>query len=173
MAVGVSSVVDWDAGNEIYTITLPLGLSREEEAALIIQFTWRSYAKRRNALRRRGLQSFRLKKVHSSIPGSMTSMIDRRQSNHDSYSTGALSNSPSLSSQHTGTRGSFSPHGGDLSSSATHSPLTDNNMKNPMQCRQCGRLPPQRVVLGELPYPKAKYEYSTNGGFQEKKDVDY
>jgi serine/threonine protein kinase len=174
-----SSVVDWDAGNEMYTITLPIGLSREEEAALIIQFTWRSYTKRRNALRRRGIQSFRLKKVHSSMPGSMASMVDRRHSAHDSYSGGNLSNSPSITSQ--ATRGSFSPHGvggggagggGDMSSSGTASPLNEG-MKNPMQCRQCGRLPPQRVVLGELPYPKAKYDYSTKGGFQEKKDVDY
>ena len=152
---------NWDEDSRTLSITLPVGLSKQEEAAYILQHTWRAYRKRQKALTKtmssvkggplsRGGVSFRIKRSHSTISSSSPSRKN---------SSVAASSSPSL----------HAAAASSASSTSAATPQVPSPLKNMMQCTHCGRLPPPRVLPGKPPYPTTHFEYDTKtGGFVEK-----
>jgi serine/threonine protein kinase len=153
----------WDESSKTLNITLPVGLSKQEEAAYILQHTWRAYRKRQKAMNKtmsmvkgsmRGMASFRIKRLTSTV-GPMLSSNSRRSS-YASATAAAASQGPTATSA--------------TAASTVVQQGSPSPLKNIMQCNHCGRLPPPRIQAGKLPYPSAHFDYDVKSGtFQEKK----
>lgn len=185
-----SSMVEssYDAGSEVLNITLPFGLSQEEEAAYIIQHTWKAYQRKRNATRARGrAASLRLKRVTQTMRtasqllggggnGGLAPRIrstlgemaaERRLSRSNSIVVDSSPSPPESSSgsfrSDTTTSHKASSRGGSATvphfrSAAASSAAAAHGMHYGEQCEHCGRLPPQRILPGKSPYPDVKVD---------------
>lgn len=181
---GVEST--YDASNDMISITLPYGLSQEDEAAYIIQHMWKAYQRRKNSTEH-GMSlslvqraphraaSLRLKRVSSTIrhlpPGRRKSLAadnaqqaptaaERRISRNSvvSLPTPAHSNGFGHGGARSGVRNTFS-----ISSSSASAP--PHAQLAHAQCAHCGRPPPQRLHPGKPPYPSAKFSLTPEGEF--------
>lgn len=184
---GVES--NYDASNDMISITLPYGLSQEEEAAYIIQHMWKAYQRRKNnagdgmslSLVQRvphRAASLRLKRVASTIKH-MPGMTGRRKSQAvevaiaPSAAERRLSRNsvvslptPAHSLSHGGgSKASAFPRHTFSISSTSATPQHHHPAHNHSQCAHCGRMPPQRLHPGKSPYPAAKFSLTPTGEF--------
>jgi serine/threonine protein kinase len=164
----------WDESSKTLNITLPIGLSRQEESAFILQHTWRAYRKRQKALVKtqstllkggaitvqKGLASFRIKRMTSLAPSAM--LGSRRGSYASPAAAAGLGNSGGGGSLRASD--STLPSGSGGGPSGSPQQPGSQPLKNIMQCNLCGRLPPARVQPGKLPYPTTEYEYDIKTG---------
>jgi serine/threonine protein kinase len=182
---GVES--NYDASNDMISITLPYGLSQEEEAAYIIQHMWKAYQRRKNSagdsvslsLVQRvphRAASLRLKRVASTIkhvPGGLPGRRKSQAVEGTAAPTAAerrisRNSVVSLPTPAHGLKGQFSRNTFSSISSSPgagggqphqHSALSHS------QCAHCGRMPPQRLHPGKSPYPAAKFTLLSTGEF--------
>lgn len=161
-----ASFVDtkWDEATGGLQIKLPPGLSRNEEAALIIQNTWRVMKDRRDVQR--------VKADPTHLDAGVT-----RVSVHRSASTlvRGSTGSPliSLGSPQCRSKGSMALNENSRSNMDDVVLRVPEEVEAPSkeylafhQCPMCGRLPPPRVIGGKPPYPAAKLKY-LNGQYVE------
>jgi serine/threonine protein kinase len=189
---GVES--SYDPSNDMISITLPFGLSQEEEAAYIIQHMWKSYIRRKNSpvdmmnMMQRGphrTTSLRLKRITSTIrhlpmltgrrvsvaatgdkaPGGVTSRTSVVSLPAPLVSPRVAPGSKFDSLQR---GGAYARTGFAASNASVGSPVhapPGAAQGSYHSCPHCGRLPPQRLHPGKPPYPAAKFALTNEGEF--------